>query len=191
MSKGLIVLAASIVLVTAVYAATSSTNGARSAPLVSGTTAQITVNPSVTSVVQVPSVSSPQQGSVQVVQSTTDASKPITATTTPAVSTSSIPASSQTAITPSPIKAGQSYSMMQLLKLGYAVEAKGFAEGEAVPNAIAKSAAWKINGGTQDFWQGIVTSNGRFVLKQQLSGPKNSTVLGSGWTGGKQTSLSS
>lgn len=162
MSKGLLILAASIVLVTAVYAATSSTNGS-SIPKVSG------VNQTVTSG-QVPAVISGP--------ASTDASKPVKNTTLMQVS-------SPNATTSSPIQAGQSYSMIQLLQLGYAVEAKGFAEGEAVPGAIAKSAAWKINGGTQDFWQGIVTSDGKFVLKQQLSGSQNSAVLSSSWAGDK------
>lgn len=169
MSKGLIILAASIVLVTAVYAATSSTNGS-SIPMVSG------VNQTVTSG-QVPVVTSGQ--------ASTNASMPATTTTMPVGSTSSMQASSQSTTTPSPIKAGQSYSMIQLLQLGYAVEAKGFAEGEAVSGAIAKSAVWKINGGTQDFWQGIVTSDGQFVLTQQLFGSENSTVSNSDWAENK------
>ncbi len=103
----------------------------------------------------------------------------------PAVSTST------GAVQPAkPVKAksqlivGKAYSMIQLLNLGYAVEAKKFAQGEQVQGAIAKSAIWKVDGGAQEFWQGTVNTDGQFVLTQQISG-NNSKTINSSWSGGK------
>ena len=79
---------------------------------------------------------------------------------------------------------GQSYTMLQLLTLGYAVEVKNFTAGESAPDAVAKSAVWKTNAGVQEFWQGIVNSAGQIVLTQKLSAaPANTTLISSTWSG--------
>jgi hypothetical protein len=115
------------------------------------------------------------------VQLPTQSPQPVAA---PTAAVPTTPASQPTAPAPvanvGTVNAGQTYTLIELLNLGYAVETKG----QTVAGGVAKAAAWRSANGADEFWQGVVQSDGRITIKEKMGAPKESKLLRQDWTGG-------
>jgi len=125
--------------------------------------------------------------SMQMIKHSANITHPTTTITQPAASISDRPTTSSTEQAVS-VREGQSYSILDLLQMGYTVEARKFMIGEKqTNNAIGKAAVWRDSAnGTKSIWEGVVLQSGKIVIKQSLAAPKHPKVLSKNWTGGSQ-----